>query len=297
MIASTVSSAQNKVKPKKTPMPASKSVSQVAPSGLLYKISGNKLAKPSYIFGTIHIICPNDLFGMEKLTEYFNQTERLFLELDMDNAEVMGKAANALNMPEGKTLKNYLMPEKYAKVDEMFKNVVGVPVEALSRFNPSALALIIGTSPKATGCAVPDSYELKFVKLATESKKSVEGLETVEDQIAAFNKIPLEKQAEDLYKMSLDPQKSLDKFKELLATYKLQDSEKLGKYVALQSTEDPQFAARLLDERNKNWIPKIEKAVAEQSTFFAVGGAHLGGQNGVVNLLRKNGYTVTAIKF
>lgn len=272
-------------------------IKQDQPNGLLYKISGKDIQKPSYLYGTIHIICPNDLFGMDKLETYFNQTDRLFLEIDMDNPEVMTKAVSALNMPAGKTLQDYLTPEKYAKVDEMFKNLLGIPVSMLARFNPTGLSVVIGTSPKATGCLVPASYETKFVELATKSGKTVEGLETVEDQIAAIAKTPIEKQAEDLYKLSLEPEKAVNQFKELLAAYKLKDSEKLTEYIIKNSTENPEFQTDLLDARNKNWIPKIEKAVAEKPSFFAVGGGHLGGKNGVVNLLRQKGYTVTAVSF
>jgi uncharacterized protein len=157
--------------------------------------------------------------------------------------------------------------------------------------------MVISTSPKSIGCAAPSSYETTFVSIATNLKKPIEGLESVEDQVAALSKAPIEKQAEDLYKMALEPEKSLAQFKELVAVYKMQDSEKLTGFIAKQSADNPDFTNDLLDARNKNWIPKIEKMMKEQPTFFAVGGGHLGGENGVVNLLRKQGYTVTAVKF
>ena len=266
-------------------------------AALLYKITGKDLAKPSYLFGTIHIICPNDLFGMEQLGGYLQQTDRLYLEIDMDNPEVMSKMMSALSMPPGKSLQDYLTPEKYAKVDEMFQSVLGVPVGMLGRFSPFGLSVAIGASPKATGCPVPASYETKLVELAAAINKTVDGLETIEEQIAAINKTPIEKQAEGLYKMALDPQKSITQFKDLLAAYKLQDAEKLMEFITSQSTDDPDFQKNLLDERNKNWIPRIEKAIKEMPTFIAVGGGHLGGQTGVVRLLREQGYTVEPIKF
>jgi uncharacterized protein YbaP (TraB family) len=297
VLAFTNAALAQKAKVSPKPKTAKQKITPVNANGLLYKISGKGLAKPSYLFGTIHIICPNDVFGMDKLSAYFDQTERLYLELDMDNPEVMGKLVNSMNMPEGKTLKDYLTEEKYAKVDEMFRNILGVPVGMLGKFNPFGLSVAISTSPKSIGCAAPDSYELKLLSLAAAAQKPVEGLETVEEQIAAINKTPIEKQAEDLYKMSLDPQKSMNQFKDLLATYKMQDSEKLVEMILTQSSNDEQFRMTLLDERNKNWIPKIEKIIAEKPTFIAVGGGHLGGRTGVVNLLREQGYKVTAIRF
>jgi uncharacterized protein len=286
--------AQTK-KPKKTTI--KKSATQVESNSLLYKISGKNLTKPSYLYGTVHIICPTDMLGLNKLSTYFDQTDGLVLELDMDDAEVMKKMTTALNMPEGKNLKELLTPEKYAKVDEMFKSFFGVPVEALKAYSPMGLSMIISTSPKSIGCQTPASYEGKFVEMATKSKKDIDGLESVEVQIATLAKTPIEKQAEDLYKLSTDPQKAFNQLKELISSYKLQDSEKLFETMTKLSAEDPEAMTNLLVERNANWIPKIETAISEKSRFIAVGGGHLGGKTGVVRLLRKQGYTVTAVKF
>jgi uncharacterized protein len=295
VILGVVSNFAQTRKPKKSSV--KKPDTQVASNGLLYKISGKNLSKPSYLYGTIHIICPTDMFAMDKLSNYFDQTDGLVLELDMDDAEVMKKAATAMNMPDGKSLKELLTPEKYAKVDEMFKSIFGVPVEALKAFSPMGLSLIISTSPKSIGCQPPASYEGKFLEMAAKAKKDVEGLETLEVQMATLAKTPIEKQAEALYKLALNPQAGFDQFKALIATYKLQDSEKLYDSMAKQSSEDPNAMKDLLNERNLNWIPVIETKIAAKSRFIAVGGGHLGGKDGVVNLLRAKGYTVSAIKF
>lgn len=267
-----------------------------AAGGLLFKISGNGLGKPSYLFGTLHAICPNDLFGLERLSFYFGQTERLFLELDLDDPQVLSKAATALDMPEGKTLRHFLQPEKYARVDEMFRHILGVRVSTFGRVSPLGLAAIVSGSPQATGCTNPVSYETKLIEIATAAGKTVEGLESVEDQIAALNIKPIEKQAEDLYRIALDPQKPINEFKELVAVYKDQNAEELIRFIARQTSGDPQLAAKMLTERNRRWLPEIEKILNEKPTLIAVGGGHLGGSNGVVNLLRQQGYTVTAIK-
>ena len=265
--------------------------------GLLYKISGKDLKKPSYLFGTIHIVCPNDMFSMEKFNGYLDQTDRVIMELDFDNTEEMQSMGKGLQMPDGKTLKDFLTAEQFAKVDEMFKNYMGVSAENFKQIKPFFLAIMVSTSPKALGCT-PGSYEMSFLKAATEKKKGVEGLETVASQFAVFEKNPLDKQAKALYEMALNPQKSIDVFKKLVEAYKAQNSEKLyvlmdAQMISEKDTKDLQGA--LLDDRNKDWIPKIEKAIGEKSSFIAVGGGHLGGKNGIVNLLRAKGYKIEAI--
>src|SRR5690348_3025903 len=91
-------------------------------NGLLFQISGKGLTKPSYMFGTFHILCPTDMMPMEKLTPYVDQADQLVMELDMDDpSEVMAMQKTAL-LTDGRTVKDVLTPEQYAKVDQMFKN-------------------------------------------------------------------------------------------------------------------------------------------------------------------------------
>jgi hypothetical protein len=264
--------------------------------GLLYKISGKDLKKPSYLFGTIHIICPTDMFSMETLGGYLDQTDQLIMELDMDDAVEMELMGTGLVMPDGKTLSDLLTQAQYAKVDKMFKNNMGVSVDRLKTFKPFMLQIMIAANPKALGCSPPASYEMSFLQAAAAKKKSIEGLETVSSQFDVMNKNPLEKQAKSLYKMSLNPQKSFAEFKQLVKVYKAQNSDSLYSTINGQLGGERAFQTALLDERNKAWIPKIEKAMKEKPAFIAVGGGHLGGKNGVLRLLKARGYQIEAIK-
>lgn len=275
---------------------ASAQTAQSAPSvGLLYKISGKNLKQPSYIYGTIHIICQNEMFGMEKLNGYIDQTEKVMMELDLSNPSELQVMLAGMIMPNGKTLKDFLTAEQYAKVDEMFKDNLGASVENFKSYKPFLLNVIIATSPKSLGCTAPGSYDLSFSQTAAAKKKLIEGLETAAEQYAKTDTKPFEKQARELYEMALDPTKSINKFKMLLTVYKTQNSDELYKLTDGE-LGDAQFQKIMLDDRNANWIPKIEKSIHEKSTFIAVGAAHLGGKNGVLNLLKAKGYTIEAIK-
>ena len=277
--------------------PASAEVLADDAPGLLYEITGKDLKKPSYIFGTIHVICPTDMFPMDKIGGYLDQTEQLVMELDMDDAAEMQMMTTGMIIPGGKTLKELLTPEVFAKVDTMFTEKLGMPAETLKQVKPFVLQVMVSTSPKAMGCNPPGSYESSLLQAAMAKQKTVLGLETVSSQFAIFDKYPLEKQAKDLYKMSLDPQKAVDEFKKLVEAYKAQNSDNLYNLIATEmATEMPDLQPLLLDERNKNWVPKIEKLISEKPSFIAVGGGHLGGKNGVLNLLRAKGYQIRSIK-
>jgi len=161
---------------------------------------------------------------------------------------------------------------------------------------PSILGVLVITSPKMLGCSPLASYELSFVKVAAEKKKPIIGLETVAFQSKVLDSKPLEKQVTSLVEMAKDPQKSVDSLKKLIAVYKEQNVDKLRSTAVDQENSDAEFNKRIIDDRNADWIPKIEGLIKDHPSFIAVGGGHLGGDPGVIKLLRDKGYTVTPIR-
>lgn len=275
---------------------AQKQATKPADNALLFEISGNGLKRPSYIFGTFHILCPTDVMPMEKFTPYIDKTDQMIMEIDMDNPAETGAMLKGSAISDGRTLKDLMTAEQYAKVDAMFKNAMGVSVDAVSMLKPAILGVLVVTSPKMLGCGPPASYELSFVKIASEKKKLIVGLETVEFQSKTLESRPLEKQAESLVKMAADPQKAEDELKKLIAIYKEQDIDKLHDLAVKDDDSDPEFEKNLLDDRNAAWIPKIEANIKSTPSFIAVGAGHLGGPKGVISLLRARGYKVTPIR-
>lgn len=267
-----------------------------ANSGLLYKISGKNLKKPSYLFGTIHLICEKDMFPAEKLKSYINRTEQMMLELDLDDPAVMQKAAQGMTLPDGKTMKTYLKPEEYAKLDELFKNYLGVSFDGFQTFKPIMTSVLLLTSPKVIGCQPPTAYDIFLMQTATAKKMPIFGLETVEAEFAALDSQPLDKQIEALNKMAANPKKSFGDFKNMYQIYLTQNSDKIYELIDGQLKADGMSQEKLLDERNTNWIPVIEKNIRATPSFIGVGSGHLGGKKGVVNLLRAKGYKLTPLK-
>jgi hypothetical protein len=265
-------------------------------SGLLYEISGKNLKKPSYLFGTIHLICQKDMFSQEKLKTYLDQTQQLMLEFDMDDPAAMQQAAKLAIMPGGKSVKDFVKPEEYAKIDELFKNYVGISFDGLQNFKPMTSQTFLLTSPKVLGCQPPVIYDNFLAQTATSQKMPVIGLETIEDQIAAIDSQSLEEQIKSLKETATNPEKGFGDFKTLYKTYLTQNSDDLYNLIATQFKAYNLSQTKMLDNRNLNWIPVIEKNIAEKPSFIAVGSGHLGGEKGVVKLLRAKGYKVTPIK-
>ncbi len=265
-------------------------------SSIMYEISGKKLPKPSYLFGTIHAACQGDVVSVEVVTPYIDRSERLLMEIDLDHPKELGSVASSVIIPNGKTLKDFLKPDEFAKVDAMVTELLGISAENVKSVKPMVISVLLLTSPKVLGCTPPVTYDSLLARIAADAKKPVEGLETAAQQIAMIDSKPIEKQARELYEMSLEPAKFKKNLTAVIEAYRNRDSERLFEYSLEQSRDDKEFLKRLLDDRNMAWIPKIEAAITARPTFIAVGAAHLGGKFGVVSLLRAKGYTVTAVK-
>lgn len=261
--------------------------------GLLYEISGNELTKPSYVFGTFHIMCANDYVMSDAVKGKFQETQQVVLELDMDDPQMMMQMQQQMFMKDGQSLKNLLAADDYQIVGDYFKDSLQMPFQMLEKVKPFALTSML--YPKVLGCPL-ESFEMNFVKLSKEQNKEILGLESVADQMSVFDKIPYQKQAESLVEVVEQMDKSRAEFSQMVVTYKTEDIDAIAAMIAEEESEYAEYSDILLADRNKNWIAKITDFAKEKPTFFAVGAGHLGGKEGVINLLRETGYTVKAVR-
>ncbi len=269
----------------------------VATSAILYKITGKNLKKPSYLFGTIHLICEKDMFSSEKLKSLIDQTGQIMLETDFLDPAAMQRAAVASKLPDGKTMKDYLTAEEYAKIDEYFKTYMGISFDRLNAYKPIFATTAVLSSPKILGCQPPVIYDKFLADTAVAKKLPVLGLESMEAQMAAADSVSLEQQIREMKEAAADPEKTIAEFRKLSAIYLSQNSDLLYDLAETELKKTGYSQAKMLDNRNISWIPVIEKHITVTPSFIAVGGGHLGGKNGVVKLLRAKGYILTPIRF
>jgi uncharacterized protein YbaP (TraB family) len=259
---------------------------------LLWEITGKGLTKPSYLFGTIHLICPADFDLSDSLKAVITKTEQIALEIDMDDPGMMAAMTKTMFMSNDKKLTDILPEKEYARLSQFYKDSLKMDVAAFSRAKPfMMMGPLFG---RVLGCE-PQSYEISLMGLAAKQKSEIIGLESIEEQMAIFDTIPYDRQAKMLVTMIDKLPETKKEFKGLVALYKKQDLQEL--YNLTLSSEfglDGQDEVMLFN-RNRNWISRIIKIVHEKPTFVAVGAAHLGGEKGVIALLRNEGYNVRAI--
>jgi uncharacterized protein len=256
---------------------------------LLWQISGPGLSRPSYLYGTVHLACKDQTFLSENLRKSFGSVSQLYLELDHDDPTLTAQTFQSLPMRNGQNLRTLLTQKDYAQADQFFQKNLKIPLDRVNRVKPLFLTTMI--APLFMGCQ-PTSWEKTFADMASSRKIEILGLETVQQQMAAIDAIPLKEQASALMDIVRDPFKARQETNALFTAYKNQDIAKLYQITAQSPGMTPRYITLLLSDRNQRWIPKILKAAKAKPTFFGVGAAHLAGDRGVISLLRKAGYTV-----
>jgi uncharacterized protein len=263
-------------------------------NSLLWEISGNELPTSSFLYGTIHLICKEDLILSEPVIKSLIKSEQLALEINMSDPEFTVEFQKAMVMQEGSNLRNLLNKEDYDIVSKFFQDSLGINIQEVGVVKPFFMNTML--YDKILGCQ-PQPYEYELVKLSIKNAKPVTGIETIHQQLELFNKIPYKKQAQMLVESIKNFDKTRDMYKELLSLYKKQDIEGAYNFIKSSTSGLEDFEEMLIIERNENWIPVIEKMAQEKATFFAVGAGHLGGEKGLIKLLQERGYKVNPIKY
>jgi len=262
---------------------------------LLWEISGNGLTAPSYLFGTMHLLCADDALLSINLKKAIKETDRIYFEIDMDDMSQMMGAIKYIRMNDNTRLSDLLTAEEYARIKDYFQQHKTVmPFSMMERLKPYMLTSFISES--GMGCEKTNGMEMTIMQEANKYDKEIKGLETAEFQAGLFDSIPYEKQAKELLQY-ID---SIDKYKgstsELVKVYRDQDLEKMEALTMKSESGIGDYMDLLVYNRNRRWADQLQTILKEKPTLVAVGAGHLPGENGMIMLLRKAGFTVKPLK-
>ena len=269
--------------------------SETNENSLLWKISGKNFKSPSYLFGTIHIICQDNYLWTDVMNDAFTKTQALYLELPMADKGFQQKMMEHIMLKDGKQLKDFFTAKQYQKLDLFFKDSMKMPLAMFSKMKPFGIMSFAILKYIDCNGKMPISYEEKLMGQAIERNLKVSGLETIEDQMKIFDDLPKDSIAKMVMASVTDTQKNKNIFQTMMNAYLAQDLDVLYNEI-VRSPEYEAHLTALLYERNLKWIPLIMTAAKEKPTFFAVGAGHLPGEKGVLALLRKQGYKVEPVK-
>lgn len=267
---------------------------QESSNTMLWEISGNGLSKPSYFFGTMHVLCSEDAKISSNFQKVINSVGQVYFEIDMDDLSQMFGSLGSLAMKDGKSLKDFYNEKDYERIKSWFSKNGQLPFNMLEHYKPMLLSSMI--SEKAMACAQKDGMELQIMQLVSKKKLEIKGLETMAYQAGILDSIPYEEQAKDLLQ-AIDSAEVQDVMvKKLVQQYKLQNMDSLEVLTKSEGGTVDKYIDIMLYNRNRNWVKQFDNIAKEKSTLFAVGAGHLPGNQGVLNLLRKKGYTITPLK-
>lgn len=256
---------------------------------LLWEISGKGLEKPSYVFGTIHMICQEDYIMTETIQNTLKNVDAFYAEIDFSNPENM--AVLQQSMMSETPLSQRLNNEQYQKLQQLLKEVVDLDITQFEHLTDAAIVSMV--TFKSFPCTDFKMYEMELLQTAAAAEKKMGGLETAAEQMEILGKsLGIDAVFEMLNDLKKDGFKST---KEMVALYTNQDVQGLYDYMKKSSYMTDEVYNEMLTKRNHNWINEMPELMKNQSVFFAVGAAHLSGNNGVLKLLKDNGYTVKPV--
>jgi len=268
---------------------------------LIWKITGNGIKKPSYLFGTHHLIPIQFLDSIPGLYKAFNESEKVVGEMVLNNIDATEKIQQAAIMPNNLRIDSLLKPADYKLVDTELKSVLKFGLKDVSILNPTMLVTMyeLEVYKKLTGFTDDKQSDSYFQLVAVQKDKKVIGLENLDQQIKfLFGSTDYKRQAQILVETVRRKNEMLKDILQLTKLYKTGKIDQLvelskGKGNITDMTEEEY--AIMVDNRNTDWATKLPQIIKESSCFIAVGALHLGGKNGLIKLLQKKGYKVSPL--
>lgn len=268
-------------------------------NSLFWKISGKGLSKPSYLFGTYHLMNGGYLSEIPAVNNAFEQADGVVVETELDSSRLL--QLMPVMVMSDKTLSDLVSAEDYALITAEVEKATGASMDMLAQFKPVSLTfmLTVAYAHREVQSEL-DRYDgppmdTHFAMVGKKNKKPIGTFETMEEQLRIiFEHDPVEEQARQLVEFVRSKEDMIKAQSDLLRTYLDQD---LNGLYELYKKYEKQFgdATYLLDDRNIKWMKKLPAMIEKGNQFIAVGALHLTGEKSLIRLLRERGYTVTPV--
>ncbi|MDG4476733.1 TraB/GumN family protein [Thiovibrio frasassiensis] len=249
-----------------------------------------------YLGGTFHLLRPSDFPLPPEFAEAYRASDLLVFETDLgklNEPSVQEKLLAKAVYADGSTIDQHVSGKTYRLLNE-YCAVRGIPLENLKHFKPSIIAVTLASVELAKFGVAKEGVDSFFHKLATEEKKRIEGLETIDQQIQYV--VEMGAGNEDAYiAHTLRDLKSIKQdYETMVEAWRKGDLKKIDAlFVAELKKTMPKLYKKLLTDRNKLWFPLLEAYHrTPEKEFILVGAGHLAGTEGIIETLRRKGYTV-----
>jgi uncharacterized protein YbaP (TraB family) len=222
----------------------------------------------------------------------YRASSRLALEVDPRAMQIADKSLVKLGeYPSGDSLKNHVDPRTYDYIRRFF-GVLNVPEQRITKYRPWFLSLML-QAPNLHGLSFNFGIDGFFTKRAQADSKRISGLESAREHAEVFSGLT-DRQSEALLLLTFVPaDPGSPNFQGMLNAWRRGDAEVLSRVSHQIFRDFPSLSERIFANRNRRWIPEIETYLRSgQSYFVIVGAAHMGGSDGLLNLLQGRGYKI-----
>ncbi|MDR0371277.1 MAG: TraB/GumN family protein [Prevotellaceae bacterium] len=277
------------------------SISQSVDAQLLWEISGKNITKKSYLFGTHHLIPISFLDSVPDLFKSFNTCDVVIGEMAINNIDFTSTISTFGTMPDSIRIAQLIDRDDYLYVDSVLQETVHIGLRQMELLNPSLISAIYQLDLYSKTAGITDELQSDsyFQVVAAYKGMEVIGLETEDRQIALLiNNEQLQKQAHDLVKVVRNSNRLIHEFRYMNKLYTSGKIEDLVTYAKSPQTiemTDSEYA-KSVDNRNTAWMEQLPGLIKNQACFIAVGALHLGGEKGLIRLLKDAGYKVNPVK-
>jgi uncharacterized protein YbaP (TraB family) len=268
--------------------------------GIFYSITGNGLEDTSYLFGTYHLIKSSYLNETPNVLKAFDKVKGVITEIVMDSTALA--RANTKGLLKEKKLTDFFDKSFADTLDATLKKELGAGLRQISNLKPMTVMLtmsmvyLIKENQELLNKYSGETLDVSFVEKGKSAGKTITPLETIEEQMdLLFDGITDEEQASALKTFIRNKEEIIKMGNNLLKTYFSNDLNAIQTVYeeSLKLTGQKEY---LVNQRNANWMKVLPSLMKEQSRFIAVGALHLSGPDGLVEKLKQQGYTVTALK-
>ncbi len=268
---------------------------QAQTDALLWKVSGNGLTKPSYIFGTIHLHCKPETFVKTALTDAMSASDVVAMELNLGDFDVLTSLYKSSMEEASKPLSTILTKSQYRLLDSVCRNVLKDSAQLYEKKTPMNVLMRMYADASISGCSQPTPIDIVISNLAKGLGKETFGLENFQFQDSLLKSIPDSVQVKWLMDFCSNVGKAKADFSQMLDAYDKQLSVELYSVSEANSPDMKYFEQVLVNDRNNSWIKFLQDNMSNYSIFMAVGSLHLQGSTGLIPQLKKLGYTLTPI--
>jgi uncharacterized protein YbaP (TraB family) len=252
-----------------------------------------------YLAGSVHLLKASDATLPAAFERAYTGSHTLVMEMDLSKLDPLEAAGWMLEhgaLPEGSSLRKVIGEERYRRVSTEATRL-GIPMEAADGLAPWVLGLqLLELQYVKLGFDPQQGVEQQLERRAQSDGKTTAGLETLPEQLGLFETLSADDQARFLDMVVTDMQGVGSETESVVAAWRAGDAGKLATLLGDEYKSFPVLYRTLVTERNRRWLPQIEKLLKDKDNYFVVVGAlHLVGEGGLLELMRKDGLRPEAL--